>query len=208
MILQLPSQSSSMPLSWFTHTHIYPHCYSRMHVPPTILLPLSFLLSGFLGRCGLCPWCVALHSKEEMRLPIEVIMDFDSPSCVPTTTTLRCCCCCSRLLRRCTLPYAVCLMPFLLYDYIRCSFFALISLICLCWRRLADAFVVAVAFSISTYGMQHAAVFRCCLPPPLFFSLSCALSQNDFKQVRIRDAVVVVVQVHSKSDYVCLCNCV
>lgn len=193
------------------HTHTHTPTLLQSYACPTYhSLPLSFLLSSFLGRCGLCPWCVALHSKEEMRLPIEVIMDFDSPSCVPTTTTLRCCCCCSRLLRRCTMPYAVCLMPFLLYDYIRCSFFALISLICLCWRRLADAFVVAVAFSISTYGMQHAAVFRGCLPPPLFFSLSCALSQNDFKQVRIRDAVVVVVvvQVHSKSDYVCLCTCV
>lgn len=173
MILQLPSQSSSIPLSWFTHTHIQSQSYA---CPTYHSLPLSFLLSSFLGRCGLCPWCVALHSKEEMRLPIEVIMDFDSPSCVPTTTTLRCCCCCSRLLRRCTMPYAVCLMPFLLYDYIRCSFFALISLICLCWRRLADAFVVAVAFSISTYGMQHAAVFRCCLPP-LFLSLLCFVAK-------------------------------
>lgn len=45
----------------------------------------------------------------------------------------------------------------------------------------------------------------------VFLSPSCSLSQNDFKQVRIRDAVVVVVvvvQVHSKSDYVCLCACV
>lgn len=43
----------------------------------------------------------------------------------------------------------------------------------------------------------------------VFLSPSCSLSQNDFKQVRIRDAVVVVVvQVHSKSDYVCLCTCV
>lgn len=139
-------------------------------------------------------------------------MDFDSPSCVPTTTTLRCCCCCSRLLRRCTMPYAVCLMPFLLYDYIRCSFFALISLICLCWRRLADTFVVA--FGFFHFYLWHA---TCCrlsrLPSSSSFSLSCALSQNDFKQVRIRDAVVVVVvvvQVHSKSDYVCcvlVCVC-
>lgn len=138
-----------------------------------------------------------------MRLPIEVIMDFDSPSCVPTTTTLRCCCCCSRLLRRCTMPYAVCLMPFL-YDYIRCSFFALISLICLCWRRLADTFViVVVAFSISTYGMQHAAVFRGCLPPPLFLSLLCFVA-NKFEFATLSSSCRCI---PNPITYVCVLVC-
>lgn len=119
------------------------------------------------------------------------------------------------------LHYAVCLMPFLLYDYIRCSFFALIiSLICLCWRRLVDTFVVGVAFSISTYGMQHAAVFRCCLPSRLSFSLLLFVakwlqtSSNSRRcrrrcragafQIRLRMFVYMCdVRVH-----VCLCVCV
>lgn len=135
-------------------------------------------------------------------------MDFDSPS-RRRDAAVAVDCCGAALCR-----IAVCCVPFLLYDYVRCSFFALISLICLCWRRHVDAVVVVALPSLlmacNMLPSFAVASLALSLSPHSLRPLS--LSQNDFKQVRIRVAVavavVVVVQVHSKSDYVCLCTCV
>lgn len=94
--------SSTIPLSWFTHTH-------RRTSQPASSLSRSASLAG----CGLCPLCVALHSKEEMRLPIEVIMDFDSPS-RRRDAAVAVDCCGAALCRIAVLPYAVCRFFFMI----------------------------------------------------------------------------------------------
>jgi len=125
MILQLPSHRCNCALLLLTHSHALLQIHTCVTHPlqgALSLLSLSLSKSLPLFCRGLCPcaaFYVALHSKEEMRLPIEVIMDFDSPSCANNDSDDA-----AAAVDAAAVGAAVAVSYSFLYDYVRCSFCA------------------------------------------------------------------------------------